>query len=165
VLREIFTDFHHGTMDMISPLTRRGCFERYRFHDDVFAEGEAFFFRAAMKFEFQYDARPVAVARDTGRNAGKATRKNVEMTSLCLDRLERDADFPPEYRCYVDEFRGRWFRDSAWSTSPRFGPAGTWCGRGLCIVMPSRFARAKQSIPERSRGSPCAPSLGARARS
>lgn len=116
VLREIFTDYHLGTMDMISPLTRRECFARYRFHDDVFAEGEAYFFRVAMKYKFAYDAKAVAVSRDTGLNAGKATRKNVEMTAVCLDRLERDPDFPREYARYVDEFRGRWLRDSAWST-------------------------------------------------
>ena len=44
------------------------------------------------------------MSRDTGRNAGKAIRRNRDITFQALDRLEADPRFPTEDRDALDAF-------------------------------------------------------------
>lgn len=115
VLRELFERHHEGTINMISPMTRRRCFEGEPFHEDLFAEGEAYFYRLAMKHEFHHDPEPLVVMRDHGGNAGKALRKNHEMTMTCLDRLASRPDFPAALVTPMRRFQAMLDRDQGWS--------------------------------------------------
>jgi glycosyltransferase involved in cell wall biosynthesis len=114
ILRDMLAHYYRGLINMISPMTRRECFLRYRFHEDMFAEGEAVFFRVAMTYKFQYDAEPQVVMRDTGLNAGKAIKRNNEMTMLCLDRLAVHPDLPRDHADDVRRFRAALNRDHGW---------------------------------------------------
>jgi glycosyltransferase involved in cell wall biosynthesis len=115
---DIFVDLlaHHGRgpVDMLTPLTRRGCFERYPFYEDVFAEGEAVFFRLAQTYKFAFLPVPLAVYRDTGLNRGKALVRNADMVFTLLERLERSPDLTPEKARAVGEFRRKYNRRLGW---------------------------------------------------
>ncbi|HEY0714412.1 MAG TPA: glycosyltransferase family 2 protein [Polyangia bacterium] len=103
-------------VDMISPLSRRECFVRHPFQDDVFAEGEGIFLRVALTHRFHYDASPVAVMRDTGENRGRAIRVNVEMHERTLSALESDPAFRPDrYAAALRSYRARLLRNSGFS--------------------------------------------------
>jgi glycosyltransferase involved in cell wall biosynthesis len=133
VLEPMFRHNHRGPVNMVSPLTRRDCFLRHRFYEDLFAEGEAMFYRVALTHKFRYDPVPQVVLRDHGRNAGKALVRNFEMTMVCLERLQRDPAYPEEARETMRRFLARSNRDSGWSMM-RVGDDVRWA-RG-------RFAEA-----------------------
>jgi glycosyltransferase involved in cell wall biosynthesis len=93
VLHHLLTE--DSIIHPISPLVRRECFERYPFREDVFVEGEGIYLRIAMTYLYHFDDVPTAVMRDHAGNIGRAIRRNVETTFLCLDKLEQEKDFPP----------------------------------------------------------------------
>jgi glycosyltransferase involved in cell wall biosynthesis len=129
---------HHfdGSIDMSSPLTRRKCFERYRWHEDLFGDGEAVFFRIAMRWKFAFDPQPTVVLRDHGGNMGKAIVKNHDMVMTILDRLADHPDFPAECAADLDFFRARACRNNAW-VALRLGSSGSWAraqlGRAISL--------------------------------
>jgi glycosyltransferase involved in cell wall biosynthesis len=108
---------HHfaGAVDMGSPLTRRECFERYRWHEDLFGDGEAIFFRIGMRWKFHFDPQPTVVLRDHGGNLGKAIHRNHTFMMEVLDRLAAHPDFNPKLLTEMDGFRARLFRNHAWA--------------------------------------------------
>ena len=108
---------HHfaGSIDMSSPLTRRACFELYRWHEDLFTDGEGIFFRIAMRWKFHFDAHPTVVLRDHGGNLGKALQSNHDMLMVMLDRLQVHPDFRAEWRSDLDRFRSTACRNNAWA--------------------------------------------------
>ena len=89
--------FHGGSIDMDSPLTRRECFLRYPFFDDLFADGEMIFFRIAMRWKFKFDPKPVVEIREHDANIGKAIQKNHDMMMEMWDRIAVHPDFPERY--------------------------------------------------------------------
>lgn len=135
---------HHfdGAIDMSSPLTRRECFLRYAWHEDQFGDGEAVFFRIAMRWKFHFDPRPTVVLRDHGANMGKALQRNHDMLMTILDRLERHPDFERRWRPSLDQFRARSCRNNAWASLRVGAPAG-WArrqlGRALSIAPQQLF--------------------------
>jgi len=114
-----------GHIDMVSPLTRRSCLIRHRFFEDVFAEGEGVFFRIALTHRFHYLDEPLVVLRDHGANAGKAVRKNAEITMVWLGRLENHPDLPSAAVPKVRDFRARLLRGYAWQGA-RMGEDSAW---------------------------------------
>ena len=94
-----------GPVNMASPLTRRECFVRYPFHDDLFGDGEAVFWRIAMHYHFRFDPQPTVILRDHGGNMGKAIAKNHDMVMTILDRLIEHHDFPPSARPAAEALR------------------------------------------------------------
>lgn len=108
---------HHyeGGVDMSSPLTRRDCFERYGWHDDLFTDGEGIFFRVAMHWKFHFDPHPTVVLRDHGANLSKAIPRNHELLLAMLDRLGAHPDFEVRWAKDLDSFRARTCITNAWS--------------------------------------------------
>jgi hypothetical protein len=127
VLVPILDAFGVRAIDMLSPLTRREVFVRYPFYEDIFAEGEAAYLKAAMRYDFAFIDRPVVVLRDHGSNRGRALKKNYEMTAVALRRLGEHPDFPPSAQPALREAKAR----LAWQLA-RLGGEGDevrWCAR------------------------------------
>jgi len=114
ILRELFLEHERGQIDMVSPMTRRVCFSRYPFDESIFAEGEAIFYRIAMTYKFQYLDEPLAVLRDHRANAGKAIRRNADMTMTWIDRIATHPDFPGGYEPLVRSYRAKVLRNYGW---------------------------------------------------
>jgi len=106
--------FYDGSIDMCSPLTRRECFVRYPFYDDLFADGEMVFFRIAMSWKFQFDPDPVVALREHDANIGKVVQKNHDMMMEMWSRLESHPDFPPRYVRNLRHLRAIACRNHAW---------------------------------------------------
>lgn len=128
VLKILFTDFSCGFINPISPLIRKECFLKYPFDEEVFLEGEAIFFRIAMKYKFAYIDEPLVVMRDTGNNARYAGRQNSEMFEILLNKIGSHIDFPiSAFSCYR-RFKGVLFRNNAWQDI-RLGSDSQWVRR------------------------------------
>jgi glycosyltransferase involved in cell wall biosynthesis len=106
--------FHKGSVDMCSPLTRRECFLRYPFHDDLFADGEMVFFRIALRWKFHFDPEPVVMLREHDANIGKVVQKNHDMMMEMWRRLEEHPDFPERYVPNLRHLRAVACRNHAW---------------------------------------------------
>ena len=100
MLKSIFTRYHEGFINPITPLIRKECMERYPFYEDLFVEGEGLFHRIAMKYKFCYIDEPLAVMREHDRNMGFVSKINAENTIVVMDRLAKHTDFPKEYLPY-----------------------------------------------------------------
>lgn len=133
VFERLCLDYERGQIDMVSPLTRKACLVKYPFYEDIFAEGEAIFFRIALTFKFYFHEEPLAVLRDHANNAGKAVRWNAEMTQNTLDRLERHEDLRDADRPALRAYRLALRRNHGWQ-AVRVGSDVRWA-RG-------QFARA-----------------------
>ena len=117
---------YDGPVDMASPLTRRECFDRYPFHDDLFADGEAVFWRIALRYHFRFDPQPTVILRDHGGNMGKAIAKNHDMVMTILDRLETHADFPASASNAVEEARALNCLHNSWVYLRLGGADSAW---------------------------------------
>jgi glycosyltransferase involved in cell wall biosynthesis len=140
ILRNLLMDVGRGSINMISPMTRRSCFAGRRFFDDMFAEGEAMFFRIAMQYKFAYQDEPLVVMRDHGGNAGKAFKVNTEMVMTCIDRWEQDPFLPAGFEEYTRSYRASILTNSAWSMI-RINADSDWARKS--------FARAVKTQPSR----------------
>jgi len=125
ILADMLLRAERGHIDMTSPLTRKQCLERYPFYEDIFAEGEGIYFRLAMTYKFFYLDEPLCVNRDHMNNAGKAIKRNAEMTMRMLERLEAHPDLPPDHRRSVRRFRAKLYRNYGWQTI-RVGGDAQW---------------------------------------
>lgn len=106
--------FHEGSVDMCSPLTRRECFLRYPFYDDLFADGEMVFFRIALGWKFHFDPEAVVALREHDANIGKVVQKNHDMMMEMWERLKRHPDFPSQYVRNLRHLRAVACRNHAW---------------------------------------------------
>ena len=112
---EAFMSQHRfGQIDMISPLTRRDCLLQHRFHEDIFAEGEAIFLRLALTHRFAFLDEPLAVIRDHGGNAGKAIKRNCEFTRAAIAKMRDEPTLSPARRGLLDRFEGMLLTNYAW---------------------------------------------------
>ena len=125
VLPGLFAVHERGQIDMVSPLTRRRCLVENRFCEDIFAEGEGVFFRIALESRFSYDPEPLAILRDHAGNAGKAIRRNAEMTEAWLMRMLDHKAFNQQLRPAFDQFRATLLRNNGWA-SVRVGGDVEW---------------------------------------
>lgn len=114
ILKNLFTDFFCGFINPISPLIRKECLLKYPFDEEVFTEGEAIFFRIAMKYKFAYIDEPLVVMRDTGNNARYAGKQNSEIFKIVLNKLGKHIDFPDNLIPCYRRFKGITFRNNAW---------------------------------------------------
>jgi glycosyltransferase involved in cell wall biosynthesis len=132
---------HHfdGAIDMSSPLTRRTCFERYSWNDDLFTDGEAIFFRIAMRWRVRFDPQPTVVLRDHGGNVGKSLQRNHDMLMTALDRMQRHPDFEIRWCAELDRFRAVACRNTAWAVL-RLGGDGAWARAQLGMAISLRPA-------------------------
>lgn len=114
VFEAMMLNWRRGEIDMVSPLIRREALLAEPFYEDIFAEGEAIFYRLAVTQKFAYLAEPVVVLRDHERNAGKAIRRNCEMTRFCLARLREHPAISPSQRGLVDRYELSMVCNYAW---------------------------------------------------
>lgn len=153
---------HHfeGCVDMSSPLTRRECFERYRWNDDVFIDGESIFFRIAMRWKFHFDPNSTVVLRDHGGNLSKALQRNHDLLMILLDRLGSHPDFRPEWQGDLDHFRAAACLNNSWAAL-RSGGDQRWARaqlRRALALSPANLIQPKMagaialaSIPQAAR--------------
>jgi glycosyltransferase involved in cell wall biosynthesis len=120
-----------GPVDMASPLTRRECFVQSPWHEDLFGDGEAVFWRIALDWKFRFDPHPAVVLRDHGGNMGKAVRVNHEMTMTNLDRLEAVPRLARDQRKAVARHRANCCIRNSWAYVRLGGDDRQWVGRQL----------------------------------
>jgi alpha-1,3-rhamnosyltransferase len=144
ILEVLLRDGHFSRINMLSPMVRRSVLLRYPFYEDLFAEGEAWFFRAAMKHKFFYVDEPLLVLRDHESNAGKAVQRNIEMTEVSLERLRLAPEFPAECLPSFKLFRATMLRDGGWSTV-RVGGDVSWARH--CLIESVRIVPAMALHP------------------
>jgi len=126
VLHGLLTGYDRGgQIDMLAPMARTSSLKKYPFYEDVFAEGEAVYWRLAMKHKFQFMPEPLVVLRDHGLNAGKATQRNAEFAMTALDRLERHPEFPPKHARALNVLRATLYRNYGWQAI-RLGLDRAW---------------------------------------
>jgi len=160
VLEALLLRHAEGFINPVSPLMRRGCFERYPFQEDLFVEGESINLRFAMTFKFFFLDEPLVVMREHDTNIGKAIKANIDRLMLVLDRLERHPDLAASARSWVAIFRSRILRDAGWQGVRVVGdiPWARECYRRSVAVRPGqRFhprvvvGRALARLPDRFR--------------
>lgn len=126
VLEKMLLDyFRQGPISFIAPLIKRDILARIPFYEDVFSEGEAYFFRLAMNCKFHYLDEPLVVMRDHPKNMGKAIKLNSAILQDVLHRLERDPAFPRELTHALNVFWGRHLLNCAWQ-GVRVAEDGDW---------------------------------------
>src|SRR2546428_10802584 len=103
-----------GFINPISPLIRRECFDRYPYHEDVFAEGEAIFLRFALTYRFHYLDEPLAVMREHDSNLGKAIKINASIALILLDKLSQERDFPVHLASDLKTYRAIFLGSCGW---------------------------------------------------
>lgn len=82
----------------ISPLIRKECLLKYPFLPDYAAEGEAVYFRIAMKYKFDFVEEPLVVMRDHSGNTGKDLYKMTDDNIRYRKYLLEHPDFPRKLR-------------------------------------------------------------------
>ncbi|MSO96196.1 MAG: glycosyltransferase [Thermoleophilia bacterium] len=118
VARDLLAHFHSASLVPISPLIRRRCLERYRFHEDIFLEGtESLLLRLALSYQFGYLPEPLVVMREHAGNHGKAYRRNTEYNLVLLDKLAREEAFPADLRGVVTTVKAQSLRSLGWTTA------------------------------------------------
>ena len=122
---------YDGLIDMSSPLTRRECFLRYPFHDDLFADAEMVFFRIAMRWKFHFDTKPTVELREHDANIGKVIQRNHDMMLEVWDRMDRHPDYPPQYLPNLRHVRTVACRNHAWIALRLNSADRRWVGRQL----------------------------------
>jgi glycosyltransferase involved in cell wall biosynthesis len=130
-----------GQIDMCSPLIRQSCLLEHRFNESVFAEGEAIFFRIALTHRFAFLDDPVVILRDHGGNAGKAIKRNQQMTSVLLRALRRDPRMTRPKADLVDRYEARVLLNYGWQGARLMDdrPWVTECLRGA-VRLRRRYA-------------------------
>jgi glycosyltransferase involved in cell wall biosynthesis len=120
-----------GPVDMASPLTRRECFVRNPWHEDLFGDGEAVFWRIALDWKFRFGPHPTVVLRDHGGNMGKAIRVNHDMVMIILDRLEARPGLTGDQRQAVAGYRANCCSRHSWAFLRLGGNDRDWVVRQL----------------------------------
>jgi glycosyltransferase involved in cell wall biosynthesis len=114
VFPDLMSHPERGEVDMNSPLTRRDCFARHRFHADISMETESIFLRIALTHRFHFLPYPMAILRDHASNSGKAIKSNFETSLECVHRLRGNPNLPAHYRSLVDRYEGWLLRQYGW---------------------------------------------------
>lgn len=117
ILRELFDGFFtEGFVSFIGALIRRRCLLEFPFHEQVFFESEAIFFRLALRYKFFYLDEPSAVMREHLENAGKAIDRNYDNLDYLLEKLTHEDAFTPDLWPVLDRFRGAYARNLGWQS-------------------------------------------------
>ena len=114
VARELVTRYHEVTVNPVSPLVRRECFERYPFDESVFTEGEDRYLFIALRYRFAYLDEPLVVMREHADNLGKAYLRNYECALHVLAALERTPELPAALRPEIARARRLLRRRVGW---------------------------------------------------
>ena len=135
ILPSMLRDFYKGAPDMSSPLIRRNCFSRARWHEDLFSDGEAIFFRIACEWKFHFDPKPTVVLRDHSANMGKAILRNHDMAIEVLNRLCDYPSFPKSNRPDLVKLEALMCRNHAWAALRMGSQDAAWVRKQLINVV------------------------------
>ncbi len=133
-----------GRPDMSSPLSRRRCFVDFPFDESLFAEGEIIYVHISSRYRFVFARGPSVILRDHASNAGKAIRRNCEMTRASLARLRGYPYLTTEQRRAVDRFEADLLTSYGWQ-GVRLMPDVRWA-RG-CMRAAVRLDRRRMLHP------------------
>jgi len=125
VLKDLLTRYEEGYINPITPLIKKECFEKYKFYEEIFTEGESIFFRIAMKYKFFYMKEPTAVMREHGKNMRFAKKKNAITFEYTMNKLAIHEDFPIQFIGYLRKLNARIFSSFAWQDI-RLGTDAKW---------------------------------------
>ena len=98
----------------ITPLIRKKCLLEYPFLSGYAAEGEAVYFRIAMKYKFDYVDEPLVVMRDHSGNTGKDLYKMTDDNIRYREFLLKHDDFPEKYKKVLLKNLGQIYFYNGW---------------------------------------------------
>lgn len=98
----------------ISPMVKKSCFERYLFDSSYTAEGEAIYFKIAMKYQFDYVDETLVVMRDHGYNIGKDIGRMLEENVRYRKELFEHPDFPDEIKPILPQLLSNIYKLKGW---------------------------------------------------
>lgn len=130
-LPAMFERHWEGHIDMSSPLSRRECFQRHKWYEDLPFEGEAIFMRLGIDSKFHFDPEPTVRLRDHDSNAGKAIRRNHEMAIELVDRMEGYPNLRDEHRPFIRRFKATIYQKHMWTLLRLDGNGGSYARRRL----------------------------------
>lgn len=96
ILRELLTEPFF--IYPITPMIKKECFDYYRFSENFRAEGEAIYFKIAMRYKFDFIDEPLAVMRDHSDNTGKEVERMLADNIRYREELFNHKDFPEELK-------------------------------------------------------------------
>jgi glycosyltransferase involved in cell wall biosynthesis len=120
ILKTLLINAHKSYINVVTPLIRKECFERYPQYDDLFLEGEAHLLRIAIKYKFYYIDEPLAVMRVHNKNQRFFTKENCRVFQIIIDRLMDNPEFPKKYLKYARAYKAKTNRNRGWQDM-RFG--------------------------------------------
>ena len=142
ILIGMFDRHFDGAVDMSSPLTRAACFRENHWHDDLFIDGEAIFFRIARDWKFHFDSQPTVKLRDHSSNLSKGLRRNVDMHLEIMQRLAEDRALEPAAKTALRRHRARYAVYSSWAYVRLGGKDRGWVRAKLGEAARSNLATA-----------------------
>ena len=98
----------------ISPLIRKECFDYFPFDESYTAEGEAIYFKIAMKYKFDFVDEPLVTMREHTYNIGGNIDKMLKENIRYREELFRHPDFPKELLKYKGEILGKIYKLKGW---------------------------------------------------
>lgn len=98
----------------ISPLIKKECFKHYPFDESYMAEGEAIYFKIAMKYKFDYVEEPLVTMRNHGYNIGRNIDKMLEDNIRYREELFQHIDFPEGLQKYKGRVLGEIYKLKGW---------------------------------------------------
>jgi glycosyltransferase involved in cell wall biosynthesis len=91
VLHSFFSGWlKNGSVIPISPLVKKVVYDKYRYDNSIFAEGEVLYIHIACKFKFHFLDKPLVVMTEHDTNLGKAFKDNMESHEHSIFRLIRE---------------------------------------------------------------------------
>jgi glycosyltransferase involved in cell wall biosynthesis len=125
IFEDLMLRHFEGPIEMIAALIRREALLDRPFHEDLFTEGEAIFFRLALYERFLFAGRPLAVSRYHAWNMGKAIVRNREWGLRMHEKLRREPGLTDALRPLVDTHEAHIQRSYAWQGA-RLGIDRAW---------------------------------------
>ena len=98
----------------ITPLVRRKCFLAYPFDESYLAEGEAIYFKIAMKYKFDFIDKPLVTMRDHTYNIGGNIDRMLEDNIRYRKDLFSHKDFPIELLQHKGEILSKIYKLKGW---------------------------------------------------
>lgn len=126
-----------GFINPISPLVRRECFERYPWREECFIEGEAIYFRFAMRYFFEYIDEPLVVMRDHLGNAGKAIKRTQQQEVPLMEALISEPEFPDRLKPALRTYMAKTMMNYGWQ-GVRIAGDPVWARE--CLSLATRYA-------------------------
>ncbi|MHA6280394.1 glycosyltransferase family 2 protein [Salinimicrobium sp. CAU 1759] len=98
----------------ITPMVKKECFDYYSFSPKYRAEGEAIYFKIAMRYKFDYVDEPLVVMRDHSGNIGKEIHTMLEDNINARKELFSHPDFPEDLKYLKNKIISRIYFLKGW---------------------------------------------------